>query len=64
MAQDIEPEFAEPYRAWKTTPGQESNAGLLKALKPTIAGAIKTHVGESNPLIEDKAEVMRNLFGK
>jgi len=40
MAQDIEPEFAEPYRVWKTTPGQESNAGLLKALKLTIAGAI------------------------
>jgi hypothetical protein len=55
MAQDIEPEFAEPYRAWKTAPGQESNAGLLKALKPTIAGAIKTHVGESNPLIESRA---------
>jgi hypothetical protein len=51
----IEPEFHAPYTAWKTTPGLESNAALLSALKPTIAGAIKTHVGENNPLIESRA---------
>ncbi len=51
----IEPEFHAPYTAWKTTPGPESNAALLNVLKPTITGAIKTHVGENNPLIESRA---------
>lgn len=51
----IEPEFDEPYQAWKKTPSPETNAAILKALKPTIEGAIKTHVGESNPLIESRA---------
>ena len=51
----IEPEFDAPYKAWKTTPGPESNAALLNVLKPTITGAIKTHVGENNPLIESRA---------
>jgi len=51
----IEPEFDEPYQIWKKTPSPEANAGILKALKPTIEGAIKTHVGETNPLIESRA---------
>lgn len=51
----IEPEFDEPYNAWKKTPTPETNAAILKALKPTIQGAIKTHIGESNPLIESRA---------
>jgi len=61
----IEPEFNAPYTAWKTTPGPESNAALLNILKPTIAGAIKTHVGENNPLIESRARklVLDTLHG-
>lgn len=51
----IEPEFDEPYQAWKKTPGPDTNAAMLKVLKPTIEGAIKTHVGETNPLIESRA---------
>jgi hypothetical protein len=55
MPTDLEPEFEEAYGLWKKKPGPESNAAMLAALKPTIAGAIKTHVGESNPLIESRA---------
>lgn len=51
----IEPEFDAPYQAWKANPGPETNAEMLKVLTPTIAGAIKTHVGDTNPLIESRA---------
>ena len=47
----LEDDFREPYTAWKTVPGPESNAAMLTALHPTIEGAIKTHVGQSNPLL-------------
>lgn len=46
------------FEAWKTTPGPNTNAAMLKALHPTIEGAIKTHVGASNPLIYSKARAM------
>jgi len=61
----IEPEFDEPYKAWKTSPSPETNAAMLKVLKPTIEGAIKTHVGETNPLIESRARklVLDTLHG-
>jgi len=54
----LEPDFAEPYKAWKATPGPDTNAGMLKALTPTIEGAIRTHVGEPNPLLTSRARLM------
>lgn len=54
----LEDDFREPYTAWKTTPNQQTNAAMLKALHPTIEGAIRTHVGEPNALITSRARVM------
>lgn len=54
----LEDDFREPYTAWKTTPGPQTNSAMLKVLHPTIEGAIRTHVGEPNPLITSRARVM------
>lgn len=54
----LEDDLRSPYDAWKAAPGPESNASMLKALHPTIEGAVRTHVGESNPLILGRARVM------
>lgn len=54
----IEEEFNEPYNAWKATPGPDANAAMLKTLDPVIQGAIKTHVGEPNPLLNSRARMM------
>jgi AraC-like DNA-binding protein len=52
----IEPEFDEPFKAWKADPTPGSNATMLKTLKPVIEGAVKTHVGENNPLLYSRAK--------
>lgn len=54
----LEDDFREPYTAWKKTPNPATNTAMLKALQPTIDGAIRTHVGESNPLLVSRARVM------
>ena len=54
----LEEEFIEPYNAWKATPGPDANAAILKTLDPVIQGAIKTHVGEPNPLLVSRARMM------
>lgn len=54
----LEDDLAEPYHAFKTTPGPAANAGMLKALRPTIEGAIRTHVGEPNPVLTSRAKLL------
>jgi hypothetical protein len=41
----LEDDLRSHYEAWKAKPGPETNAAMLKALHPTIEGAIRTHVG-------------------
>ena len=54
----LEDDFRPHYDAWKAKPGPDTNAAMLKALHPTIEGAIRTHVGEPNPLLVSRARVM------
>lgn len=54
----LEPDMRKPYDTWKSTPGPASNAAMLKHLEPTIQGAIRTHVGEPNPLLVSRARRM------
>jgi hypothetical protein len=54
----LEDDFKEPYAAWKATPGPATNTAMLKALHPTIEGAIRTHVGEPSPLLVSRARAM------
>jgi len=54
----LEDDFREPYTAWKAGATPVTNAAMLKALHPTIEGAIRTHVGEPNPLIVSRARSM------
>lgn len=54
----LEDDLREPYTAWRAKPGPDTNASMLKALHPTIEGAIRTHVGEPNPLLVSRARVM------
>lgn len=51
----LEDDLRPPYTAWKATPGPATNAAMLTALKPTLEGAIRTHVGEPNPLLFSRA---------
>ena len=54
----LEDDLRSPYETWKSTPGPAANSAMLKALRPTIEGAVRTHVGEPNPLIMSRARVM------
>lgn len=54
----LEDDLRPHYEAWKTNPGPETNAAMLRALHPTIEGAIRTHVGEPNPLLVSRGRVM------
>jgi DNA-directed RNA polymerase specialized sigma subunit len=59
MAKDmLEAEYAEPYRAWKTKATPDTNAAMLKILHPVIEGAMRTHVGSTNPLLLSRARAM------
>lgn len=58
MASMLEAELSEPYQAWKKKPGPEANGMILKALDPVIEGAIRTHVGEPNPLLKSRARLL------
>lgn len=54
----LEPEFRPTYDAWKSTPGPQTNSAFLKQLKPVMEGAIRTHVGDPNPLLFSRARMM------
>lgn len=54
----LEPDFEEPYNAWKADPTPDQNAAMLKTLGPTIEGAMRVHVGQPNPLLKSRAGLM------
>lgn len=54
----LEADYLEPYNAWKADPSPAQNAAILKKLHPVIEGAVRTHVGEPNPLIMGRARRM------
>lgn len=52
----LEPEFKEPYEAWKSNPGPETNSAMLKALNPVIQKGVYANVGPgSHPLMTSRA---------
>lgn len=51
----LEPEFAEPYRAWKAGPSPATSRALLGALGPTIEQHVRRNVGETNPIFLGRA---------
>jgi DNA-directed RNA polymerase specialized sigma subunit len=54
----LEDEFKAPYQAWKAGPTPATNSAMLTAMHPTIEGAIRTHVGNSNPMLMSRARMM------
>lgn len=58
MDDRLEEEYRTPYAAWKAAPGPTTNAAMLTAMAPAIDGAIRTHVGASNPLLVSRARMM------
>lgn len=55
---ELEDKYKSPYEAWKSVPGPQSNSAMLTHLQPVIDGAIRTHVGQSNPLLVSRARRM------
>lgn len=51
----LEPEYADAYKTWRTDSSPDNNAMMLKAVQPIMDGAIRTHVGTSNPLLVGSA---------
>lgn len=51
----LEDEFREPFQAWKANPTPAANAQILTTLHPVIEKGVKTHVGDSNPLLISRA---------
>ena len=54
----IESDFDEPYKKWKVDPSPDNNAMMLDTIHPVIEGAIRTHIGDSNPLLVGSARRM------
>lgn len=54
----LEEQYRDAYGRWAKEPGHSTNAEMLKLLHPVLEGAIKTHVGESNPLLVSQARRM------
>ena len=54
----IEPDYKDAFDTWKADPSPAGNATFLKALDTDIDKAIRTHVGEPNPLTRSRAKLM------
>jgi DNA-directed RNA polymerase specialized sigma subunit len=46
------------YQQWKAGKGPEANAQALQSLEPTIQQAIRTHVGQDDPITHSRARRM------
>ncbi len=52
----LEPEFEEPFAAWKKNPTPEASGALLKAVQPVIDSAVKTYATATpGPLLTSRA---------
>lgn len=51
----LEPEYAEAYSTWQKDQTPTGNAAFLQTMQPVIEGAIRTHVGASNPILYSRA---------
>lgn len=55
----LEPQYLEPYTAWKQKPGPDTLQPLLKKLDPVLDTAIHTYgLGSSGDLIRGKAKII------
>jgi DNA-directed RNA polymerase specialized sigma subunit len=55
----LESEFAEPFKAWKATPGPATNGAMLRAVQPVIDSGVKSYGGGSDsPLLASRARRM------
>lgn len=55
----LEPEYADIYERWRSSPGPESNAEMLRAISPVVERAVQTHVGGyDDPLTRSRARQM------
>lgn len=53
----IEPDFAEPYNAWKAAPSPLTTGPLLRAVNPVLDTAIKSYGGKStSPNLRSQAK--------
>lgn len=52
----LEPDYAEPFKLWKTAQTPVSNGAMLKAVQPVIDSAVKSYGGGSqSPLLASRA---------
>ena len=56
----LEPEYAKPYYAWKTTPSPSTRSQLLKTVNPVIDEAVHSYGGASrgSPVLRSRARMM------
>lgn len=52
----IEPDYLEPFTAWKTQPGPPTASSLLRAINPDIDRAIQANVGKPTPALRGHAK--------
>lgn len=59
MSSLLEPEFAEPYQLWRTTPSPENADNLLKAINPVLTAALRNYAPmPASPTIKSRAKLM------
>lgn len=51
----LEPEYGDAFGAWQSTPSPETSTALLQTLHPAMMSTVRTHVGDTNPLLVSKA---------
>lgn len=54
----LEPEFAEPYKAWSGNKTPEAATTLLKAVHPVLTSAMRTYGGGNSPTLMSRAKVI------
>lgn len=58
MADLLEPEFADAFKAWKTTPTPATNSAVLKAVSPVIDSAMTSFGGSGGSTLRSRAKLL------
>jgi hypothetical protein len=46
----VEPEYLEPYRAWKAAPTPAAGSSLLRTLRPVLDAGVRSYAPDAGPL--------------
>lgn len=51
----LEPEYSDAFSTWQTAPSPDTSAAFLQTVQPAMLSTIRTHTGDTNPLLISRA---------